>query len=202
MTGESAQSDVTPLRATLEVTPDENSQCPVVSTTPNATAIRQSVSESEICHSELTVDGDDGRERRYVSERVREGCICERLFQFDCVFDVESVQDGSLHIFLVVEDRTLLSRIVDSLEEIGANVRLRRLSHLAGDEETTLEIDAASVTEKQREAVELAVERGYYGRPREATLDDLADELEISNSAVSQRLNAVEKTLIQSFSER
>ncbi|AFZ74272.1 helix-turn-helix domain-containing protein [Natronobacterium gregoryi] len=207
MPAESARSaaqkpDTTPLRATLAVTPDENATCPVVSATPNATAIRRSISANDVCHSEVTVAENDGHERRYVTEEIHEACICEQLSQFDCVFDVECIQDGSLQVFLVVKDRSLLSHIIDALEMLDATVRLRRLSRVPSDEETTLEIDTGDVTEKQREAVELAVKRGYYGQPREATLEDLADELEISKSAVSQRLNAVEKTLIRSFSQQ
>lgn len=44
------------------------------------------------------------------------------------------------------------------------------------------------LTAKQLEAVELAVERGYFDTPRGATLGDLADHLGISEQAVSVRL--------------
>lgn len=44
------------------------------------------------------------------------------------------------------------------------------------------------LTAKQLEAVELAVERGYFDTPRGATLSDLADRLGISEQAVSVRL--------------
>lgn len=200
-TPDESDGETTPLRATLEVTPDDGS-CHVVSTVPNATAVKRSVSQDNVCHSAVTVEESNGSEHRYVSERMEDDCICSTLSQFDCVFDIEGTTDGSLLVYLVVEDRELVSRVVGALERRGTTVRLRRLSHLPTDEDATLEIDAANVTEKQREAVDLAVELGYYGRPRDATLEDLADELGVSKSAVSQRLNAVEMTLIQSFSEQ
>jgi predicted DNA binding protein len=37
---------------------------------------------------------------------------------------------------------------------------------------------------------------GYYKRPREASLEEIADELDISQQARSQRLGAVEEKLI------
>jgi predicted DNA binding protein len=44
------------------------------------------------------------------------------------------------------------------------------------------------LTEAQREALELAFERGYFDIPRRITLTELADEIGISDTAVSQRL--------------
>lgn len=200
---ERSDGDGAPLRAMLEVTPGD-ATCPVASAAPNASAVKRSVSAGDVCHSAVTVEADDGDEpeHRYVSERIEGGCICATLSCFDCAFDVEGVRDGSLVLLVVVEERETLRRIVDALERDATAVRLRRLTRLPNEEETTLEIDATEITEKQREAVDLAVELGYYGHPREATLEDLAEELEISKSAVSQRLNAVETTLVRSFTDR
>jgi predicted DNA binding protein len=44
------------------------------------------------------------------------------------------------------------------------------------------------LTEQQHEALRLAVERGYYSIPRETTLADLAEEVGISQQAMSERL--------------
>ncbi|SFC34793.1 hypothetical protein SAMN05444422_107129 [Halobiforma haloterrestris] len=197
-----ADSGARPLCAMLEVTPGETT-CPVASAAPNATAVKRSISADNVCHSAVTVESEsEGEaERRYVSERIEGGCFCATLSRFDCVFDVEGVSDGSLLVSVIVEDRETIGRIVDALERDATAVRLRRLTRLPNEAETSLEVDTTKITEKQREAVELAVELGYYGRPREATLEDLADELGISKSAVSQRLNAVETTLVRSFTD-
>lgn len=66
-----------------------------------------------------------------------------------------------------------------------------------GDEPSSIVVDGIST--KQMEAVRLAVEWGYYRTPKEATLEDIAAELGISKSAVSQRLRRAERTLIQSL---
>lgn len=44
------------------------------------------------------------------------------------------------------------------------------------------------LTTSQREMLHLAHERGYFEIPRETTLSELADELDISNQAASERL--------------
>ncbi|WP_123537335.1 helix-turn-helix domain-containing protein [Halosimplex salinum] len=44
------------------------------------------------------------------------------------------------------------------------------------------------LTERQREAIVLAVEEGYYDIPRDCTTVELADDLGISDQAVTERL--------------
>lgn len=44
------------------------------------------------------------------------------------------------------------------------------------------------LTAEQREALQIAFEQGYFAVPREVTLVDLAQMLDISDSAVSQRI--------------
>ncbi|MFB6087631.1 MAG: helix-turn-helix domain-containing protein [Haloarculaceae archaeon] len=52
------------------------------------------------------------------------------------------------------------------------------------------------LTERQREAIVLAVEKGYYDIPRGCTTVDLADELGISDQAVTERLRRAIVTLV------
>jgi len=44
------------------------------------------------------------------------------------------------------------------------------------------------VTPKQREALQAALERGYYEVPPEATMTEIADELDVSQQSLSRRL--------------
>jgi len=60
------------------------------------------------------------------------------------------------------------------------------------------------LTEKQREALILAFERGYFNSPRETTLQEVADELGITQQSLSSRLRRgnrrlIEKGLIESY---
>ena len=52
------------------------------------------------------------------------------------------------------------------------------------------------LTDRQREALSLAVERGYYDIPRECSTKDLARELDISDQAVTERLRRAIATLV------
>ena len=53
------------------------------------------------------------------------------------------------------------------------------------------------LTDEQREALAAAVECGYFDVPRKCTLGGLADRLEISDSAVSQRIRRGVKSLVE-----
>lgn len=53
-----------------------------------------------------------------------------------------------------------------------------------------------TVTEEQRDALELAYKKGYFTEPRETDLEALADELGLSPSAVAGRLKRGMKLLI------
>ena len=57
-------------------------------------------------------------------------------------------------------------------------------------------VDSDPVTDQQRTALLTAYERGYFREPREASLEDLAESLGISPSAVNGRLKRGLKSLI------
>lgn len=55
----------------------------------------------------------------------------------------------------------------------------------------------AALTERQREVVETAVDLGYYDVPREATLDEVAAELDIAGSTASTHLRKAEAAVVR-----
>ena len=51
----------------------------------------------------------------------------------------------------------------------------------------------------QRDLLEAALEAGYYDTPRECTLTELAEEVGMAKSTVSETLHRVEEEIIKSF---
>ena len=189
-----------PLRALLEVEPADGANCALVDEVPNASTVTQTLSQRErctVCLASAAVAEAEAAETKYLSTEITDQCVRRTIDQFECVSDLEAVEEGALVVSITVQNRTVLAAILDALEERGATVRLRRILDDDVFEAGTVELDAMAITDKQRDAAELAVDRGYYETPRRATLADLADELEISKSAVSQRLNAAERTLVR-----
>ena len=79
-----------------------------------------------------------------------------------------------------------------------AAVRLVRLAVVEGPEATEqVTFDLSSLTPKQRGSLELAVLRGYFDDDGDVALGDLADELDISKSALSQRLRTAQAKLVK-----
>lgn len=194
-----------PLEAMLAVIPSTTADCPVVREAPNAVDVSQTLScgldDCRSCHTELTIAEGGDRRTVHISTDIVPACVCSVLATSGCVFSLESVVDGTLRISVVVHERDTVRELVEAIRETGASVRLERIV----PRETTTErsersaVEMSGITEKQREAVELAVELGYYDEPRRTDLQELADRLEISRSAVSQRLNGAESTVIRSL---
>jgi predicted DNA binding protein len=78
-----------------------------------------------------------------------------------------------------------LSQFHDNVLEHGLTLHVDRTYTLSGSGGHG---DRFDLTRDQREALLLALERGYFATPREAGLDELADELDISRQAVSNRI--------------
>lgn len=157
------------------------------------------------CHVTVGTEDEHPGEARTITTTVSEGCLCPLLCG-DGFAPVElSVDSGSLVIGAYADDRQTLSEATTRLEEGVERWRLRQLTTTANEDSVpgTVEghVEQLTLTEKQREAVQTAVDMGYYDRPREASLGDLADRLGVTRSALSQRLNAVESKLVTDLSE-
>jgi hypothetical protein len=70
--------------------------------------------------------------------------------------------------------------------------RLHRLTR-----EGTAEPPGDGLTDDQREALRIAYELGYFEIPRHASLEDVADRLDISASSASERLRRAQTELIE-----
>jgi predicted DNA binding protein len=82
-------------------------------------------------------------------------------------------------------DHESLSAFSDYCRRHEIRLNVRRVHNLTAEE---LNDAPFELTDEQREALELAVERGYFEVPRRATLSDLAGDLDVSQQAVSERL--------------
>ncbi|WP_311172179.1 helix-turn-helix domain-containing protein [Halobellus ordinarius] len=88
-------------------------------------------------------------------------------------------------------DRDAFSKF-SSFWQRNADFRLHRLTH---DGES--EPPGDGLTDRQREALRIAYELGYFDIPRQASLGEIATELDISPSSVSERLRRAQTQLIE-----
>ncbi|NHN49191.1 bacterio-opsin activator [Halostella sp. JP-L12] len=186
-------ADVGPLDVRLAIDADTATGCPLSGR--DVDGVRQSMTNGDAGEDETCqVAVDDAEAHGYCRTPVTETCPCAVFDEHDCISDLEAVRDGRLLFSIIVPGRETLRSLVDDLRSIGASVSLERIR--ADDAEDDAVSDGVVLTPKQREVLSLAIESGYYDRPRGASLDDLADELDVTPSAVSQRLNAIERKLV------
>ncbi|AFZ74435.1 hypothetical protein SAMN05443661_12736 [Natronobacterium gregoryi] len=100
------------------------------------------------------------------------------------------------YIYLRCANSDGIVKLLHALAETGAEVSVESVNDTSQDGVALVDLD--SFTEKQKEAVTVALEEGYYDRPRETDLTELADDLEIGKTAASERLNATERKLVKS----
>jgi len=201
------------LRAQLAIEPQSDLDCAVIDQVTDVDSFAQDLKRPRSCfdgpddctpgacgecHVEVTPENTDNRSQRYFKSPVRPNCICPVFEEHDCIPEITGVRGGSIVTVVTVRDRPSLKALLQELRTVEASVSVDWL--VRGREgEATMEISVEEITTKQREALDIALDAGYYSTPRETDLGELADRLSISESAVSQRLNAAETKLVKSF---
>ncbi|PSP81892.1 helix-turn-helix domain-containing protein [Halobacteriales archaeon QS_1_68_17] len=105
--------------------------------------------------------------------------------------EATATADGWLFT-LQVPDRDALSRICEYATGEDMTWELVTLRPESGASNGPY-----GLTDTQRETLLVALERGYFSEPREATLADLADALDISQTAAGGRLRRGLETLVR-----
>ena len=167
--------------------------CPIVSEADEAAEVAVNAVGEECVVDVTTPVGDV---RRGTGE-VDADCLCHAFGQLGYAPHFRRVEDGTILVTAYVDDRSAVRRLVDELRGVVDRVRLVRLAVVEGADPTEqVTFDLSALTPKQRRGLELAVVRGYFDDDRDVRLRDLADELGISKSALSQRLRTAQAKLV------
>lgn len=108
------------------------------------------------------------------------------------ILDMKNDGDGWL-LTVWMPDRTNLAPVWEYAERNDVAIDLLRVNEYASLGDTD-----AGLTDSQREALLVALDAGYFEDPRDATLGDVAESLEISQPAASGLLRRGIKRLIVS----
>lgn len=182
------------LRVDLEVDPSGDWDCPIVSQSERAGDVTVNAVGDE-CTVEVQPAGEEGIRRD--RGEVTDDCLCRVFQEFGYVPHVRRADEGTVLVTSYVDDRDAVREVVAALRERLDRVRLVRLAVVAGPESTEqATVDLSALTPKQREGMELAVVRGYFDADADVSLGELADEVGISKSALSQRLRTAQAKLV------
>jgi predicted DNA binding protein len=89
------------------------------------------------------------------------------------------------------EDREAIGEFRRSCQKHDIDIQITAVHDLLPAQQGSYDL-----TDAQREALVLAYERGYFDSPRSASLQDLADELGITQQSVSSRLRRGHRRLV------
>lgn len=92
-------------------------------------------------------------------------------------------RDGQWHVTCRYDDHASLTRVSTLLDERDVDYEVLRVSNEPGGE-----ANHVGLTERQHEAVSHAYAEDYFAVPKGATQSELADDLDISHQALSERL--------------
>ena len=186
------------LRAELSVHLPDDHPCPLTAACPCVTDIEKASLNGD-CH--LITKASSGRTStdsvQYVRTEIEEACFCNAFTEHECVAVITDRKQDELIVETFPPDRLTLMDVVRDVSKI-AEVEVRQLSlvsNLDGLHELET-VNVSRLTDLERETLDWAIEHGYYERPREVGLEEIADEFDVSKSSISQRLSSAERKLV------
>lgn len=100
-------------------------------------------------------------------------------------------QDGWF-MRILFPDREALSATYEFCEEHDLPLDVQRIYNIDQGKQGRF-----GLTDEQEETIAAAYDHGYYDVPRDISLSEFADELDISHQALSERLRRGHKTLVE-----
>ena len=200
MVGDQAQKR--PLCAVLDIT--MNGACPLADIDEPARDIYVRQVDGK-CRADVVIENENLQVIHF-EKNVENDCVGSVFGRYDCVPHVTEAEAGTITIMTFPPERAILSNLVSDIRGLGFDVTVKRLISLDDYDKTgrnpPMMCDVSMLTKKEREAVDLAVDQGYYDEPNGTSLQELADQLGISKSALSSRLSSAESKLMKDLFSR
>ncbi|MFD1685791.1 bacterio-opsin activator domain-containing protein [Halobellus litoreus] len=137
---------------------------------------------------------------------VSDGCPAQYLGTLGGLPRTARATDGEGRIVAEVPAQYDTGSIVDDFLDAYPDADLTGKREKAGIDPmfsggTYRQLLSTQLTDKQREVVETAFEAGYYEWPREATGEEVAEELGIASATFSEQIHAAERKLLAALLE-
>lgn len=156
-----------------------------------ATALRNSPFLKEV----LLVEETDGEETYRISWGETLPNLIERIREAEGTVLQAHSHDGTWRLALRFPNQEAMSRFYSTYDDSEHPLTILRVSTSGPSFRTP----GTGVTERQREILRRAWEEGYFDVPRRATLTELADRLNISDTATSQGVRRGTANLLESY---
>lgn len=188
-----SQDEAGPIDVELAVSLPATCGCPLQGTC--APTVRRTAAGDPSAKDDCRLVIGTGEDTAFTTAKIGEQCLCPTFDDHDCVWEILEVSTETIHVALTLPERSTLPSLVTELENIGVSVSTERIlpTHLDPDDEL--------LTDQQREAFLVALEQGYYERPRRTDLTEIGEALGISKSAASQRLTAARNRIAKQYAD-
>lgn len=159
--------------------------------------------DGECCNVDAAVrdPNDDEISTWHFTQELCHYCPGEVFAEHGLLPRYLEIDDGSFVVETFVSDTETVADLVGDIREVSSRVSVRSMvSTETSQFREDRSVDLSVLTMKQREAVTQAQEMGYYDPDSDVTLEDVADRLGISPSALSQRLQRAEGNVLRQIS--
>jgi predicted DNA binding protein len=102
---------------------------------------------------------------------------------------IEFLDDERLRVTFIGEHKPLQQILAKSAEFV--DIEIEQVSEYGSEDRLS-----SALTERQQEILKVAVEQGYYEVPRQATIRDIADAMELSQATVGEHLQKIESRVL------
>lgn len=156
----------------------------------------------DVCHSEFVIrPSDEPRPDVLTTASSISGrsCLCNDIRTHGGVPVFERLEDGHLTVSLLLKSRQDAYSLYSEIREHVPDVEIVSImtDRTAKRYRNTRKVDLEVLTEKQAQALTLAVCNGYYETPRDVYVESLASECGISRQAFSSRLRQAEAKILK-----
>lgn len=198
---ETAETDLQ-LWVEMQITAPPESRCPLIELENQIDALERD-HFAGVCtiDVDLREGGHSPSGKRRLTQRMDDSCLCRIFLQHGCSPRIVSSNGTDGVIATVLPDRETLRELVSDIRAVGGEASIRKLVSLEGDTDATdlRTFEMSSLTDKEHEALTVAVERGYYEQPPRISLAELAEFFDVSKQCLSERLNAAEAKMVTSL---
>lgn len=184
------------LEVEIEVDPSDECDCPAAQVARDGGEVGEVRARpvDGVCTSDVVYETDGGTGAVNVTREVDEHCFCPAIEAFDMIPEIVSVEEGHVRLSTYVSDRDDMKKALAELDDVVDSAALKKIVSVEDGERNCVDLD--DLTEKQAETLRRAVSRGYYADPPGTSLDELAEEFEVSKSAISQRIGRAEAKIV------
>ena len=131
-----------------------------------------------------------------VTHKLKRKSIHDTILESGCMSRFPIVIEGGTQVHhLLAPDTSAFRLAFDNLRSRFAKV------HVLNVRRSPRGTLGPGLTQKQLDAIKLAISNGYYEMPRRSEIEKLARKLQIKRVAMQERLRRAERTIMRQFAE-